>query len=244
MEKIFDSLPEILKIVGSNPVSLIALIFILLAVLASILFKESRDLRGWSAFLALVAFAVFVVVTVNKPTNAPTISQTSSPSAVPSLGSPPSPTVANQDQTVWECRAENTSLYLVDQLNENSDEFDVAIYDNAGKEDEAITGNQGDYFGTVPIKITERAGQIEGSGRLGSRSINVTALGRTPAFSVEDSVAGQAIGRCFINTDVTSSENKELVRNCLNSVEKKLGSVPEVARFGCQTDPEGYVKKL
>lgn len=67
MEKIFESLPEILKIVATNPISLIALIFVLLAVLASILFKDSKDLQRLSAFIALLAFAVFVVVTVRTP---------------------------------------------------------------------------------------------------------------------------------------------------------------------------------
>jgi len=66
MESIFQYLAEILKAVGNSQTALAALMFTLLAVLASLLFKDSKGLSGLSAFVALLAFAFFVVITFNK----------------------------------------------------------------------------------------------------------------------------------------------------------------------------------
>ncbi|MBD2102316.1 hypothetical protein [Leptolyngbya sp. FACHB-261] len=71
MENIFQYLAEILEAVGDNPTALAALMFVLLAVLASLLFKGSQGLSGLLAFIALLAFAFFLVITFNKA-SAPT----------------------------------------------------------------------------------------------------------------------------------------------------------------------------
>lgn len=153
-----------------------------------------------------------------------------------------SSTTLNKGQTIWNCRAEgsNSVLYLVDQLDPNKDNFDLAIFENVNEYDE------GDYIGTVVINITEKSDGIVGSGRLGSRSIDVNALGRPGrAFSVQDdSVAGGAPGKCFINTDVASSEQRELVRYCLSLAARQTGNISEVQKFGCERDPNKYLKEL
>jgi hypothetical protein len=148
------------------------------------------------------------------PTSTPT--QTS----IPSLST-------DQGQTTWSCQAKsgkakggNRVLYLVDQLNPNKDSFDLAIIENVDEYD------QGHYFGTVSIHITQKSNEIEGSGLLGSRSINVNALGRTPRFSVKDSsVAGETENRCFINTSVKSPKEMERIRYCISVVTKQRGNV-------------------
>jgi len=66
MESIFQDLAKVIEAVGDSPVSLTALIFVVLAVLASLLFKTSKELSRLFVFIALVAFAVFVVVVFSK----------------------------------------------------------------------------------------------------------------------------------------------------------------------------------
>jgi len=167
----------------------------------------------------------------------PTSTSTPTPSVTPTSTLSPS---IDQGQRIWNCQAKNGNrvLYLVDQLDPNKDSFDLAIIENVNEYD------QGAYFGTVSIQITDKSNGIVGSGRLGSRSIDVNALGRTPHFSVKDSVAGETENRCFINKGVKSPKEMERMRYCLSVVEKQNGNVSEVERFACESDPEKYIKEL
>ena len=65
--------------VGGSPTALAALMFVLLAVLASHLFKDSKGLSGIFAFIALLAFAFFVVITFNKVPSPALPNQTTNP---------------------------------------------------------------------------------------------------------------------------------------------------------------------
>lgn len=66
MESIFEQLPQILEAVKDSPLAVIALLFVLLAVLASIFFRESKDLQKLSVFTGLLFFAIFIVITVGQ----------------------------------------------------------------------------------------------------------------------------------------------------------------------------------
>lgn len=79
MESIFQYLAEILQAVGEGPIALAALMFVLLAVLASLLFKNSKGLSGICAFIALLAFAFFLVITFNKVPSPVVQKQTTNP---------------------------------------------------------------------------------------------------------------------------------------------------------------------
>lgn len=164
------------------------------------------------------------------------------PPPTPSVSPTSNPSTLNKDQTFWDCRAKGSHsiLYIVNKLDPDKDDFDLAIYENANEYGE------GDYIGTVVINITEKSDGIVGTGRLGSRSIGVEALGRPGrAFSVQDDrAAGAAIGECFINTDVVSRERKELERYCLSVAARQTGNIAPMQRFGCERDPNKYLKEL
>jgi hypothetical protein len=150
--------------------------------------------------------------------------------------STPQPT--SSSQKIWGCRAESsTRIYVVDQLNDAENSFDVAIYEKS-------RGDEGDYIGTTQVNVTRKTPDLVGSGQTYNSTLEVNALGRTAAFAVRDSVAGQASGRCSVQWQMADSATRQQVRQCLALVARQSNTVPETARFGCTANPSSYIEEL
>ncbi len=143
------------------------------------------------------------------------------------------PTVAApSSKQIWSCQAESaTRKYVVDQLDRDGTGFDMAIFSQD-------KGDDRDYLGTIAITATKTSSEYIGKGLTNSSNIDVNAFGRTVAFSVNDSQAGLASGRCSVNWQMADDPTRRLVRQCLaNASQASSGNIPEVARFACTTDP-------
>lgn len=144
----------------------------------------------------------------------------------------------SQSQQIWGCSARNaTRSYVVDQLNPNSNRFDMAIY-AANRDD--YSG----YIGTVEITLSETEAAVVGIGETFNSTLKVNALGPTVAFGVNDSVTGQATGRCYVQWQMADDDTRHLVRQCFALYTRRYGSLPEVSRFGCTVDPASSIEDL
>lgn len=148
-------------------------------------------------------------------------------------------------EPIWGCSAGNQSRrYVVDQLRLSADSFDIAIYtSNRGR------GDDRDYIGTVKITLDAESTDssslyFAGRGETFNSSLEVSGLGRTVAFSVDDSVTGLASGRCSVQWQMADRGMRRLVRQCLALVARKDGGAAEVSRFGCTTAPESYMEEF
>jgi hypothetical protein len=142
------------------------------------------------------------------------------------------PAVAAPKQ-IWSCQAESaTRKYVVDQLDRDGTEFDLAIFSKDKSDDR-------DYLGTIVITAAKTNPEYIGKGVTDSSNVDVNAFGRTVAFNVNDSKAGTAAGRCSVNWQMADSRTRRSVRQCLANASKASGgNIPEVTRFACTTDPE------
>jgi hypothetical protein len=165
------------------------------------------------------------------------IAQSSAPK--PSTSAQPSasaPAIADKNQQIWQCGAFGKRSYVIDRLTLNSTSFDMAIY-----EGDSVYGN---YIGTIQVKVTDNNSGIIGHGQTANSTIEVGAMGRFPALSVKDSVAGNASGRCSVDWKLADGATRRLVRQCLAVVSGKGNdSTAEVARYGCETNPKQYMEE-
>lgn len=153
-----------------------------------------------------------------------------------SIAQSPSPTTQNSpSQQIFSCNASSrTRTYAVDQLIPQGKSFDIAIYEGTGE-------NAAAYIGTVQANLIKDQTY---SAETFNSTLDIFALGRTPAFIVKDSINGQASGRCFVQWQMADSETRRLVRQCLALVARKYDSVPEVVRAGCTGSPGSYIEEL
>lgn len=183
--------------------------------------------------VTLISLSGISACTVETTPNVPA-AQSSTPAV---SASPAIQASNNQVQRIWGCNASGGKrTYIVDQLSSNSDSFDMAIYN--GEE------SYSNYLGTVQINVTQKGSDVVGSGQTSKSTVEVNALGRTPAFIVRDSVNGQASGRCSVQWEMADNQTRRLVRQCLAVAARKFGSLPEVARNGCTGDPGSYLEEL
>jgi hypothetical protein len=141
------------------------------------------------------------------------------------------PAVAAPKQ-IWSCQAESaTRKYVVDQLDPDGTEFDLAIFSKD-------KGDDRDYLGTIAITAAMTNTEYRGKGVTDNSRIDIFAFGRGPAFGVDDSKAGKAAGKCSVNWQMVDSRTRRSVRQCLANASKASGgNIAEVTRFGCTTDP-------
>ncbi len=152
----------------------------------------------------------------------------------------PLPSFAQSNsKQIWSCQAENaTRRYVVDQLDLENPEFDMAIYIKN-------KGDDRDYNTTITIIADETRPQYIGNGVLNNDRIKVSAMGRTVAFSVDDSKAGVSFGRCWANWEMADPQTRRLVRLCFATASQESGgSLAEVTRAGCTTNPVGVLASL
>lgn len=151
----------------------------------------------------------------------------------------------------WRCRAlsGNHALYLVDHLDARRKSFEVAIYEEV-KEDSLAMFPEAKYVASIAMKAELQGGSVFGKGLLGERSLEITALGRTPQFVVQDSRGILAIGRCSPLFEWASDQERAGIRECLELVRTlSLGrgwgaAVSEVDRFACEQDSRSHIKDL
>jgi hypothetical protein len=156
-----------------------------------------------------------------------------SPSAQPSASAP---AIADKNQQIWQCGAFGKRSYVIDRLTLDSTSFDMAIY-----EGDSVYGN---YIGTIQVKVTDNNSGIIGHGQTANSTVEVGAMGRFPALSVKDSVAGHASGRCSVDWKLADGATRRLVRQCLAVVSGKGNdNTAEVARYGCETNPKQYMEE-
>lgn len=171
-----------------------------------------------------------------------TVAQPSTPSISGSLATQPS---SSQSQEIWGCNAGNgKQKYVVDQLNRNSDNFDMAIYNGVSND---IYGEEaGNYVGTVQVNVTQKGSGVEviGRGQTSNSTVEVNAFGRTPHFSVRDSVNGQASGRCYLQWQMADNETRRLVRECLAFAARKFRHLAQVSQTACIGNPSSYLEEL
>ncbi len=160
-----------------------------------------------------------------------------------SIAQLPSPQIASvQRQPIWGCRADSGERrYVVDQLTSNANSFDMAIYERKQKMVDRTDG--GDYIGTVQVDVISKDSALVGRGQTFNSTLQVGALGKTVAFTVEDSVAGSASGRCGVQWEMEDSKTRRLVRQCF-ALAGGESHLAEVQRFGCTTDPSAYMEKI
>jgi hypothetical protein len=141
------------------------------------------------------------------------------------------PAVAAPKQ-IWSCQAESaTRKYVVDQIDRDGTEFDLAIFSKD-------KGDDRDYLGTIAITAGLTNTEYRGKGVTDNSTIDIFAFGRGPAFGVDDSKAGKATGKCSVNWQMADSRTRRSVRQCLANASKASGgNIAEVTRFGCTTDP-------
>jgi hypothetical protein len=183
--------------------------------------------------VALISLSVISACTVEKNSNI-----SAAQSSIPAVSASPAiQASSSQDQHIYGCNASNgKQMYVVDQLSPTSDNFDVAIYNG---ED-----SYSNYVGTVQINVTQKGGDVVGRGQTSKSTIEVNALGRTPAFFVRDSVNGQASGRCYVQWEMANNQTRRLVRQCLAFAARKFGSLAEVQRNACIGAPGSYLEEL
>lgn len=183
--------------------------------------------------VTLISLSVISAYTLEKGLNV-TVAQSSTPSISGSLATQPS---SSQSQQIWACNADGGERrYVVDQLNRNSDNFDMAIYN--GREE------PGNYVGTVQVNVTQKDPEVIGRGQTSNSTVEVNTLGRTPAFTVRDSVNGQASGRCFVQWQMADNETRRLVRQCLAFAARKFVHLAEVSQNACIGHPSSYLEEL
>jgi hypothetical protein len=194
----------------------------------------------WFKTLAKVPLAALMSLGVMSPyiveeSLAVSVTQSPTPAISPSPATQPS---NGQSQQIWSCSASSRErTYVVDQLSLDINNFDMAIY-------ETSRGDDGDYIGTTQVNVTQKAPELVGHGQTFNSTFEVNAFGRTVAFNVQDSVAGQASGRCDAQWQMADGKTRRLVRQCLALVARRLNGVPEVARFGCTSNPNSYIEEL
>jgi hypothetical protein len=140
---------------------------------------------------------------------------------------------------LWSCQADSsTRKYIVDQLDRDGTGFELAIF-NKDK------GDDRDYIGTITIAKAPGSAEYIGKGVTDSSTIDINAFGRTVNFSVIDSKAGTAAGKCRINWQMADSQTRRLVRQCLANTANQSpgGTIAEVTRFACTTDP-AYIPQV
>lgn len=153
-----------------------------------------------------------------------------------SIAQSPSPTTQiSPSQQIFSCNASNgTRTYVVDQLTSKEKSFDIAIYEGRGD-------NAAAYIGTVQANLIKDQTY---SAQTFNSTLDVFALGRTPAFIVKDSINGQASGRCYVQWQMADNQTRRLVRQCLALAAHKYDSVPEVTRNACTTVPSSSIWEL
>jgi hypothetical protein len=140
---------------------------------------------------------------------------------------------------IWSCQAENgTRKYMVDQINPNGTQFDLAIFSQN-------KGDERDYIGTITIEGSQTDTEYRGKGVTYNSTIDVVAFGRGPNFGITDSTTGSASGKCSINWQMADNQTRRLVRQCLASASQKFdGNISEVTRFACTNDPAKVIESL
>ena len=142
-----------------------------------------------------------------------------------------------QSQQIWGCRAQNgTRTYVVDQLSRDANDFDMAIY--VGVEHVST------YIGTVPVNVIQKDPELIGRGQTFDSTFEVNAFGKTVAFTVQDSVVGQASGRCSVQWQMADKETRRLVRQCLALAAHRFRNLAAVEEYGCETDPSSALEEL
>lgn len=181
----------------------------------------------------MISLSAISACTVNTTSNVPA-EQSSTPAV---SASPAIQTSSSQGQRIWGCNAsDGKRTYIVDQLSSNSDSFDMAIYN--GEE------SYSNYVDTVQINVTQKGSDVVGRGQTPKSTVEVNALGRTPAFIVRDSVNGQASGRCSVQWKMADNQTRRLVRQCLAFAVRKSDSLAEAERNACIGDPDSYLEEL
>lgn len=196
-----------------------------------------------ASLVTLISLIVISAYTVEKGLNV-TVAQSSTPSISGSLAIQPS---SSQSQEIWGCNADGGErTYVVDQLNTNSDNFDMAIYNRVSINSDIYGEEAKNYVGTVQVNVTQKGSGVEliGRGQTSNSTVEVNAFGRTPAFSVRDSVNGQASGRCFVQWKMADNETRRLVRQCLAFGARKFGHLAEIQLNGCIGNPSSYLEEL
>ena len=160
-----------------------------------------------------------------------------------SIAQLPSPQIASvQRQPIWGCSADSGERrYVVDQLTLDANSFDMAIYERKQKMLDRTDG--GDYIGTVQVDVISKDSALVGRGQTFNSTLQVGALGKTVAFTVEDSVAGSASGRCYAQWQMKDSKTRKLVRQCF-ALAGGESNLAEIQRFACTTHPSTYMDEI
>jgi hypothetical protein len=136
---------------------------------------------------------------------------------------------------IWICQAESLNRYYVaSRLNREAKKFKLAIYEGRGKK----------LLGHVTIAVTANNPELVGVGQTANSTLNVRGFGRTVGFSVEDSLLGTANGKCSLRVDLAEKTTQVLIRRCLELATQKYGSIAEVTRVACTTNPTETIQEL